>query len=105
LGQLAAVRRALGNLSDCAAAIGVLHESTLYATRAVASAIAVLFSDQGLLSEGSVIAAVIGAGLCLLARWRGWQLGQGLAWDYQVRRPSGKKLPRITLLMGHHDGR
>ncbi len=108
LGWLAAVL--LGTIS--AVGGGVLRDltvgrmpqifggNTLYATCAVAaSVVAVLFSDHGSASEGSVVAAVVGAGLCLLARWRGWHLGQGLAWDYEMRRRPGRKLPRIIVRM------
>jgi uncharacterized membrane protein YeiH len=63
--------------------------NTLYATCAVAaSAVVVAFSYYSLASQGAIVATFVGAGLCLLARWRGWQLGQGLTWE--VTAPRGK---------------
>jgi uncharacterized membrane protein YeiH len=72
--------------------------NTLYATCAVvASAVTVLFSDKGHAPVGMVVATGTGAALCLLARWRRWQLWQGLAWEYDVQRPAGKRWPRIRV--------
>jgi len=71
---------------------------TLYATcAAVASAVEVLFSNRGAPAQGAVVATVVGAGLCLLARWRGWQLGQGLSWEYATERRPGNRLPRLSI--------
>jgi uncharacterized membrane protein YeiH len=65
--------------------------NTLYATCAVAaSGTVVLFSRYGLASQGAVAGVVVGSCLCLLARWRGWRLGQGLKWEYRWLR-----LPRV----------
>lgn len=72
--------------------------NTLYATCAVlASVVAVLFNYSGHAPVGTMAATATGAALCLLARWRGWQLWQGLAWEYDVERPQGKRLPRIRV--------
>jgi uncharacterized membrane protein YeiH len=51
--------------------------NTLYATCAVAaSATVVVFARSGLAPQGELAGIVVGSGLCLLARWRGWRLGQ-----------------------------
>jgi uncharacterized membrane protein YeiH len=61
--------------------------NTLYATCAVAaSGTVVVFSRFGLASQGALLGVVVGACLCLLARWRGWQLSPSLKWDYRVRK-------------------
>jgi len=53
--------------------------NTLYATCAVAaSVVVVIFSYSGHAPAGTVVATCVGAALCLLARWRGWQLRPGL---------------------------
>lgn len=60
----------------------VLGGNTLYATCAVAaSAVLVALYYQGLPTAGSLAALVVGAGLCLLARWRGWMLPDADAWS------------------------
>lgn len=73
----------------------VLGGNTLYATcAAVASGVLVVLYDQGYRTTGSVAALVVGAGLCLLARWRGWILPDADSWSprrvvpvrYRVRR-------------------
>ena len=72
--------------------------NTLYATCAVAaSVVVVIFSYHGHAPIGMVVATCVGAALCLLARWRGWQLWQGLAWEYAIQRPPGKRWPRIKV--------
>jgi uncharacterized membrane protein YeiH len=72
--------------------------NTLYATCAVfASAVAVLFSYGGHAQVGTLVATGAGAALCLLARRRGWQLWQGLAWEYDIGRAEGKRWPRINV--------
>jgi uncharacterized membrane protein YeiH len=59
--------------------------NTLYATCAIiASGTLVLIQSAGFPQAGLVVATVVGAVLCLLARWRGWILPENLAW----RRPS-----------------
>ncbi|MEI7714650.1 MAG: trimeric intracellular cation channel family protein [Mycobacterium sp.] len=56
--------------------------NTLYATCAlVASFVVVLFSYAGRAPAGTIVATVAGAALCLLARWRNWQLRQGVEWN------------------------
>jgi uncharacterized membrane protein YeiH len=53
--------------------------NTLYATCAVAaSVVVVIFSYTGHASAGTITATFVGAALCLLARWRGWQLRPAL---------------------------
>jgi uncharacterized membrane protein YeiH len=72
--------------------------NTLYATcAAIASGVEVLFNYRGAAVGGALVATVVGAGLSLLARWRGWQLGQGLAWEYGIERRPGKRLPRLNV--------
>jgi uncharacterized membrane protein YeiH len=56
--------------------------NTLYATAAViASGILVLLYDLGHRSLGLVVATLAGAAICLLARWRGWQLPEAYVWQ------------------------
>jgi uncharacterized membrane protein YeiH len=60
----------------------VLGGNTLYATCAVAaSGVLVVMYDHGYPTAGSLTALVVGAGLCLLARWRGWILPSADAWS------------------------
>lgn len=80
--------------------------NTLYATCAVvASIVTVLFSYNGHGPVGTVVATCTGATMCLVARWRGWQLWQGLAWDYDILRPPGKRWPRIRVRVNRTSGR
>ncbi len=59
----------------------VFGGNTLYATCALAaSVLMVVFYETGHAAIGSVVATLVGAGLCLVASWRGWQLRQGSAW-------------------------
>ena len=61
---------------------GVLGGNTLYATAAGAGAAAlVLLTRAGYPTAGSLVGLVVGAGLCLAARWRGWILPSGDAWS------------------------
>lgn len=61
---------------------GILGGNTLYATAALAAAGAlVLLTDAGYATAGSVSGLVVGAGLCLVARWRGWILPSADAWS------------------------
>lgn len=61
---------------------GVLGGNTLYATCAIAgSGVLVILSVHGHPTAGLVAATVVGAGLCLLARWRGWILPDADAWS------------------------
>lgn len=56
--------------------------NTLYATSAlVASGVMVGLYDTGHASVGLVASTVVGAGLTLLARWRGWQLPEADPWS------------------------
>ena len=59
----------------------ILGGNTLYATCAlVAGAVMVAFYRAGLPIVGSVVATLVGAGLCLLARWQRWVLPQSDEW-------------------------
>jgi uncharacterized membrane protein YeiH len=61
---------------------GVLGGNTLYATCAVVgSGLLVGLSELGHPSAAIVASVVVGAGLCLLARWRGWILPDADAWS------------------------
>ncbi|BBX40833.1 trimeric intracellular cation channel family protein [Mycobacterium simiae] len=61
--------------------------NTLYATPAVAaSATVVVLCRHGLAPYGELAGIAVGAGLCLLARWRGWRLGESLTADYYLTR-------------------
>jgi uncharacterized membrane protein YeiH len=63
--------------------------TTLYATCAlVASGVMVLLYRLGHPTIGLVAATLTGAGLTLLARWRGWQLPEAYVWR-PGRRPRG----------------
>jgi uncharacterized membrane protein YeiH len=60
----------------------ILGGNTLYATSAaVASGVLVLMYENGYRTAGSLVALVVGAGLCLVARWRGWILPSADAWS------------------------
>lgn len=60
----------------------VLGGNTLYATcAAVASGVLVVFYNLGETTLGSLASLVVGTGLCLLARWRGWILPGADAWS------------------------
>jgi uncharacterized membrane protein YeiH len=60
---------------------GIFGGNTLYATCALAaSGVMVLFSREHSPTAGLISATVVGAVLCLLARWRGWQLPVGSGW-------------------------
>jgi hypothetical protein len=50
-----------------------------------ASGTVVLLSRYGLAPQGELAGIVVGSGLCLLARWRGWRLGSVPA-DYHLTR-------------------
>ena len=61
---------------------GVLGGNTLYATCAIAgSGVLVVLSTHDHPTAGLVGSTVVGAGLCLLARWRGWILPSADAWS------------------------
>lgn len=77
----------------------IFGDNTLYATcAAAASAVVVVSTEHGHASTGAIAGAAVGSTLCLLARWRGWQLGHGLEWEYSLRRRrTGGRLLRITL--------
>jgi uncharacterized membrane protein YeiH len=59
----------------------VFGGNTLYASSALlASGVLVVLHDLGHPSVGLLVSTVVGAGLTLLARWRGWQLPEAYAW-------------------------
>jgi uncharacterized membrane protein YeiH len=56
--------------------------NTLYATSALlASGVMVLMHEVGQGTIGLLVTTVVGAGLTLAARWRGWQLPDAYAWQ------------------------
>jgi uncharacterized membrane protein YeiH len=60
----------------------ILGGNTLYATCALlASGTLVLLQYNGYPTAGLLTALVVGAGLCLLARWRGWILPSADSWS------------------------
>jgi uncharacterized membrane protein YeiH len=60
---------------------GIFGGNTLYATSALlASGVMVVLYDLGRPSLGLVVSTLVGAGLTLLARWRGWQLPEAYVW-------------------------
>lgn len=60
----------------------VLGGSTLYATCAIAaSGVLVACTRNGYPTAGLVLSTITGAGLCLVARWRGWMLPEADAWS------------------------
>lgn len=87
----------------------VLGGNTLYATSAaLASGVLVILAYQGYPTAGSLAALVVGAGLCLLARWRRWILPDADAWSpkqvvparYRARLRGG-----VLRRSGRRDGR
>lgn len=61
---------------------GILGGNTLYATSAVvASAVLVVSDRSGHPTGGLVLATIVGAGLVLAARRRGWMLPEADAWS------------------------
>ena len=61
---------------------GILGGNTLYATCAiVGSAVLVVLAETGHPTVGLIASTIVGAGLCLLARWRGWILPSADAWS------------------------
>jgi uncharacterized membrane protein YeiH len=70
----------------------VLGGNTLYATCAVAaSGVLVILYDNGYPTTGSLAALAVGAGLCLLARWRGWILPSADAWSSSLIDPASHR--------------
>ncbi|MFB9179372.1 trimeric intracellular cation channel family protein [Dactylosporangium sucinum] len=60
---------------------GIFGGTTLYATSALfASVVIVVLHHLGMPSIGLVVSTAIGAGLTLLARWRGWRLPEAYTW-------------------------
>jgi uncharacterized membrane protein YeiH len=61
---------------------GILGGNTLYATCAlIASAVLVVSTEHGHPTVGLVAATVVGAAICIIARWRGWILPDADAWS------------------------
>ena len=76
---------------------GVLGGNTLYATCAiVSSAVLVSVSELGDPNAAIIASVAVGAGLCLLARWRGWILPDADAWSPSqiVRKSYGTRLKK-----------
>jgi uncharacterized membrane protein YeiH len=74
---------------------GILGGNTLYATcAAAASGALVVLSVHGHPTVGSWAASAVGAGLCLLARLRGWVLPDADAWSQARVAPSRYRLRR-----------
>lgn len=81
--------------------------NTLYATCALAGS-ATLVVVQSLIGTdaGLVAGTVVGASLCVVARWRGWMLPEGVSWSRlpkptlpltaRRRRVSTRRRPRST---------
>ena len=68
---------------------GILGGNTLYATCAIVdSGVLVLLSTHDHPTAGLVSATAVGAGLCLLARWRGWILPSADAWSSTLTDPA-----------------
>ncbi|GAS93257.1 membrane protein [Mycolicibacterium canariasense] len=79
--------------------------NTLYASCAImASAVVIAFWYAGQPTAGALVGTAVGAAMCVLARWRRWQLGEGLAWDYVVERLPGQRLPRVTVRIARRRG-
>ena len=83
----------------------VLGGNTLYATCALAAsgALIVLY-ENGYRTAGSVVALVVGAGLCLLARWRGWMLPDADAWSPARVVPARYRTRRLGPRPGRRSG-
>ena len=59
----------------------IFGRNTLYATCALlASGLMVILQRTGQPQAGLIAATLVGAALCLLARWRGWMLPEGVRW-------------------------
>jgi uncharacterized membrane protein YeiH len=71
--------------------------NTLYATSALAaSGVMVLCSAAGAPGTGLVASTLTGAGLTLLARWRGWQLPEAYSWSPPTAVTRRPRLPGRT---------
>lgn len=69
--------------------------NTLYATAALAGAITlVLFPEPWSASWGMVVATAVGAGLCILARWRNWSLPEPGDWSITLTSDQLRRLLR-----------
>jgi uncharacterized membrane protein YeiH len=65
----------------------VFGGGTLYATSAlVASTVMVVLHESGVATLGLVVTTLVGAGLTLAARSRGWELPDAYAWSAGSRR-------------------
>lgn len=81
---------------------GIFGGNTLYATCALAaSGLMVGLYRAGNPTIGLAGATVLGAALCLLARWRGWQLPVGGGW----RPPAPGVVQRVSSRRTHPDRR
>jgi uncharacterized membrane protein YeiH len=82
---------------------GILGGNTLYATCAlVASGVMVVFYRSDHPTAGLISATLVGAGLCLLARWQHWVLPQSPDWSRPLRakRMAGANRGRAALNRG-----
>ncbi|WP_226346824.1 trimeric intracellular cation channel family protein [Agilicoccus flavus] len=76
----------------------VLGGNTLFATCALAaSGVTVVGYTVGYPNAGLVAALFVGAGLCLLARWRGWVLPPGTDWA-RLRRVRARHAEQVRRL-------
>ena len=81
---------------------GVLGGNTLYATAALLGAGSlVALTRAGFATAGTVAGMVVGAGLCLAARWRGWILPSADAWSPAVVSTRYRKRRRRARPMDH----
>ncbi|MFC4554876.1 trimeric intracellular cation channel family protein [Georgenia faecalis] len=74
----------------------VFGGNTLYATAAIAAAaVMVAFERAGYFDAGMLVATVVGAGLCILARWRNWRLPQHGDWSITMSSSQLRKLVKF----------
>ncbi len=72
--------------------------NTLYAAPALlASGVVVVFYRLGHPSAGLILAMLTGAGLTLLARWRGWTLPEAGTWQPNRLRLDWARLNHVRL--------
>jgi uncharacterized membrane protein YeiH len=85
---------------------GVLGGNTLYATAALIGAgTLVLVEASGHHTAASLTGLLVGAGVCLLARWRGWILPDADSWSPTSVVPDRYRRRFGPRDRGHHDER